>query len=114
MSTAAIDHKSEWLADDKNRLNSEVEYLNERNKQARQQIGERDAEIKRLKAELNKRDRTAANQAAVLAEEVRQRHMGSELVKLDCESEDMPERFDVDAKKLVMLYAVYEWVEVGE
>jgi len=110
VTTAAIDHNANWLADDKSRLESEITYLNDRNRMARDEIGKRDAEIKRLKAELNKRDRTAANQAAVLAEEVRQRHLGVELVKLDCESEDMPERFDVDGEKLVMLYAVYEWV----
>lgn len=110
MTTAAIDHNANWLADDKSRLESEITYLNDRNRMARDEIGKRDAEIKRLKAELNKRDRTAANQAAVLAEEVRQRHLGVELVKLDCESQDMPARFDVDGEKLVMLYAVYEWV----
>lgn len=96
---------------DLDRANDEIRYLNERLSLARQTIGELNHEIKKLKAAEAKRQRQHEQNLEILATEVIDNHMESELVRLDCETDSMPLVIPVGKQTLRMLHAVYGWDE---
>ncbi len=64
----SVDHRLQWANEDKVRLEREIAYLNERNRLARDEIGKRDSDIKRLARDVDRLQEVIASQSAELAE----------------------------------------------